>query len=561
MKYVYTIILTTSILIGTVFTGCQDIDLRPKDDLEDELFWKSPSDFVKALNYLYDESETFTDTGNKPKDIDSDISFTLEPYEISNGTNSAPNAGGDWNYRYDNIRQCNRIIEKSETYEGDFAAIERYVAEARFFRAYSYWRLMRKFSDVPIITKVLNINSPELYGKRDPQAKVEDFILSELEEIYAKLPKRTDLKSDELGRVTAGAALALKARVALFAGTWAKYHQHRTDYVQLLDQAIVASELVRSSGQYELFEGKGDESYRYLFIDEGDNTKEAIFDSRYDADIRMHSTAASVSWGWRGTPTKKLADMYLCKSTGLPIEKVGSGFQGYETIEDEYKDRDPRMNQTILMPGTAYRNVSTGDAVCNAKFTHRPETRTGYKLWKFMGEAFGRGTNESTFDYHIIRYPEVLLILAEATFEKDGAISNDLLGKTINVIRGRKGVEMPALTNEFVTTNGLDMRTEIRRERTIELAFEGFRRDDLRRWKTAEIELKQAIRGIKYKGTEYEEQGVLNDGNPGLVDVDGFLIVEPATNRFFTAPKHYYFPLPLDEILLNQNLLPNNPGW
>ena len=177
-----------------------------------------------------------------------------------------------------------------------------------------------------------------------------------------------------------------------------------------------------------------------------------------------------------------------------------------------------------------------------------------------MGETRG-GVNDDTYDYHVIRYPEVLLIWAEATFEKDGAISDDLLAKTINVIRSRVGVEMPPLTNAFVTGNGLDMRTEIRRERTIELAFEGFRRDDLRRWKTAEMELKAPLKGIKYQGTEYETLQVLNDGNPGLVDADGFLIVEPANARLFETPKNYYFPVPFDEVHLNPNLLPNNPGW
>jgi len=120
---------------------------------------------------------------------------------------------------------------------------------------------------------------------------------------------------------------------------------------------------------------------------------------------------------------------------------------------------------------------------------------------------------------------------------------------------------MPPLTNAFVTANGLDMLTEIRRERTVELCFEGFRRDDLRRWKIAETELVQAIKGIKYTGTEYEEEKVLSVEEAANVDSDGFYIVEPAANRKFVAPKNYYYSLPLDEIKLNPNLLPNNPGW
>ncbi len=539
-----------------IVTSCQDIDLLPKDNLPDPLFWKTPADYMKEVNQLYDRTETFG-----TKDTDSDIGFELNTNSVSNGTFSAPNSDGDWSDRFVDLRQCNTIIEKSESYERDFSEIERYVAEARFFRAYTLWRLMKKFNDVPILTKPLTIESPELYGKRDPQKEVEDFILSELEDIYTMLPKQSELSSTEMGRVTQGTALALKARVALFSGTWAKYHQHRTDYGQLLDQAIVAAERVIDSKEYSLFEGEGEDSYRYLFIDEGDNTKEEIFGSRYFEDIRMHSTAHSVFWGWRGTPTKKLADMYLCKSTGLPIEHAGSGFHGYETIAGEFEDRDPRMNQTILMPGTPYRNAQHGDDICSSKFTTRPETRTGYKLWKFMGEIFGKTSTSDTYDYHIIRYAEVLLILAEATFEKDGNISDDVLNKSINVVRSRKGVEMPPLTNQFVQVNGLNMQMEIRRERTVELAFEGFRRDDLRRWKTAETEMKGAIMGIKYTGTEYEEQQALNSGYSGLIDESGFLVIEPEANRFFTTPKHYYYSIPLDELYLNTNLAPNNPGW
>ena len=419
---------------------------------------------------------------------------------------------------------------------------------------------MAKYNDIPILTKVLTVDSPELYGSRNKQQEVEDFILSELNEVYAKLPLQSELSSDEAGRVTQGAALALKARVALFAGTWAKYHQHRSDYQQLLQQAIDAATKVIDSGEYALYEGSGEESYRYLFINAGDNSKEGIFDSRYETDIRHHSDACPVYWGWRGTPTRKLADMYLCKSTGLPIENANSGFEGYATIKSEYENRDPRMKQTFLMPGTDYISPQDGALICPPQFTIRPETRTGYKLWKYMAET-SVPSDKDVYDYHIIRYPEVLLILAEATYEKDGAISDDILNKTINVIRSRKGVEMPPLTNAFVKSNGLDMRTEIRRERTIELAFEGFRRDDLRRWKTAETELIGAIKGIKLKGSEYENLDVLNEGNPGLTDENGFLIVEPAENRNFVTPKHYYYSLPLDELYLNPNLAPNNPGW
>lgn len=550
----YIAVIANAIFLLMIISGCQKMDLSPKDELDDSQFWKSATDYQKAVNQLYSTIEVLG-----VQDVNSDISYELVANNVSNGTWSAPNDDADWSDRFADLRNCNKIIEKSASYAGNPADIERYVAEARFFRAYNYYRLYKKFNSVPIITKVLNTESAELHSKRDSQAAVEDFILKELEEAAAKLPLQSKISATELGRVTQGAALSLKARVALFAGTWAKYHQHRTDAAQLFDQAVNAAERVMASGEYSLYAGAGNESYRKLFIDNGDDSKESVFANRYQLDIRTHPTGTSVYWGWRGSPTRKLADMYLSKSTGLPIEKANSGFKGYEKMADEFIDRDPRMAQTMLVPGITFLSPE-GQFTAVPDFSVRPETRTGYKLWKFMGEIKALST-QSTYDVHIIRYAEVLLILAEATFEKNGAISDEVLQRTINVIRARTGVNMPALTNGFVQANGMDMQTEIRRERTVELAFEGYRRDDLRRWKTAETELVKPVVGIKYKGTEYEAKKVLNNGNPGLVDEKGFLIVEPASSRFFTAPRHYYYPVPLSEVFLNPNLAPNNPGW
>ena len=536
--------------------GCQKMDLTPKDSLSDPLFWKTPNDFILEVNNLFNRSlESFG-----ARDCDSDIAFRLGYDEVSNGTWIAPENDSEWNNMYTYLRQANMIIEKSSVYPGDLKDIERYIAEARFFRAYYHWRLLKRFDSAHIITYVLDVNSPELMASRDSRADLEDYILAELEEIHSLLPLQKELKTEEKGRITGGTALALKARVALFAGTWAKFHQHRSDYQQLLDQAISAANRVRTSGQYALFEGKGNDSYRHLFIDAGDDSSEDIFSSRYYLNIRHHSVDSEFAWGRMGTPSKKLADMYLCKSTGLPISKSNAGFSGYNAIGDEFINRDPRMTQTFLIPGTIYNNNEKSNLTCSPVFTVRPETRTGYKLWKFMGEEI-RVWETGTYDYHIIRYAEVLLIQAEATFEKDNSISDEVLNQTINVVRSRKGVEMPSLTNAFVTTNGLDMRTEIRRERTVELAFEGFRRDDIRRWKTAKEELDQPLKGVKYKGTEYETLNALNPGSPGIFDADGFLIIETDENRYFTDPKHYYYPLPLRQLIINPNLAPNNPGW
>jgi hypothetical protein len=153
----------------------------------------------------------------------------------------------------------------------------------------------------------------------------------------------------------------------------------------------------------------------------------------------------------------------------------------------------------------------------------------------------------------------VLLVLAEALFERDGAISDGDLNTTINELRDRAG--MPFLTNAFVTTNGLSMLAEIRRERTVELAFEGFRRDDLRRWKTAETEMPQALRGVMFVGTEYQQRdSTLVVGTDIQVDANGFVVAEAAVSRQFLQ-KHYLDPIPLQQIQLSRGTLTQNPGW
>ena len=159
----------------------------------------------------------------------------------------------------------------------------------------------------------------------------------------------------------------------------------------------------------------------------------------------------------------------------------------------------------------------------------------------------------------------MLLIYAEATFEKNGTIGDDDLNKSINLIRQR--ANMQSLTNAFVTANGLDMKTELRRERSIELALEGFRYDDLRRWKTAETEMPMDVKGIKIVGSNWTDP-IIQDGanrNPyggaswqSNTDANGFIIAE--SGRSFDPVKHYLRPLPTKEILINPDLQ-QNPGW
>jgi hypothetical protein len=324
-----------------------------------------------------------------------------------------------------------------------------------------------------------------------------------------------------------------------------------------------------TSGEYQLFDRRdvlGDESYRFFFILDKVKSnvsnltkadqKEYICSARYDASIRRQPNTSNE---FVGNPTKKFVDMILC-SDGLPIEKSPL-FQGKQTVLSEYQNRDLRMKNIFFIPGTQdwqsqapdyaknWSNPTFGGFLVRVGFGST--TYTGYQYCKFNPQIL-----TPSMDYPVLRYAEILLTNAEALYEKNGTITDAQLNATINLLRAR--ANLPNLTNSFALANGLDMRTEIRRERTVELFAEGKRFDDLRRWKTAETEMPQALKGVLWTGTQYAADPEWSSVVYPL-DSEGYIIIEDASKRKFEE-KHYLFPIPTRQILLNPQL-EQNPGW
>ena len=559
-------------MLVVVLFGCtKDLDLSPRDTISDASFWKTPTDFEKAANALYGVIPGFTSSAAAMFDTDADIAYNV-PNSLSNSTLTTPDTDGNWNSAYTVIRNCNNLIEKasSSSIAND---VKVYLAEAKFFRALTYWQLYCLYGGVPLVSKVLDIDSPELYGFRNTEKETVDFILQDLKEAVPDLPEADQVPVAKRGRITKGAALALRARVALFEGTWRK-SRNDAGAGEYLDIAIEAANAVINSGKYALFTAAdGVDSYRKLFDYEGNNSSECILDRRYEYLVAGHGFP-QVMLQYGLLPTKKLADMYLCMD-GLPVDR-STLFKGYNTFGSEFENRDPRMSQTIMLPSTVCYAPMNVDKVVHWPFYPDNNYVTGYIIYKYLEQndpsyyANAAKAWQHGFHRHIIRYAEVLLILAEAQYEKNGNISDADLNKTINLLRQRAGLSTP-LTNALVTANNLNMRDEIRRERTVELALEGFRRDDLRRWKTAETELVKAIRGIKIVGTEWGTQPIEVNGidrNPyrtpewqNRADAEGFLVSESASARSsFKPSKHYLRPVPAKEIQLNPNLK-QNPEW
>ena len=246
-------------------------------------------------------------------------------------------------------------------------------------------------------------------------------------------------------------------------------------------------------------------------------------------------------------------------SDGLPIEKSPL-FKKYVGVTDEFQNRDNRMTTTLMQHGEKYWNNTTNnsrktwdDQDLATALTLSVTSNSGYQNHKWAVERLVADTQES-MDYPVIRYAEVLLNYAEATYELDGAISNTDLDLSLNLVRLRINSTMPKLSNSFVTTNGLSMREEIRRERTLELVLEGFRIDDLKRWATAPKEMVEDQLGVKYTGTWFESHWANQSRS---LNSDGCIVLYDGR---VWSDKLYLYPLPSDQLQLNPQL-GQNPGW
>ncbi|TKG95142.1 RagB/SusD family nutrient uptake outer membrane protein [Puteibacter caeruleilacunae] len=592
MKKIYLVIAVLVFML----TGCEkDLNLYPLTELSTDSFFKKENDFKIFANQFYDYLPGFGTCG---RDEDADI--TYDASVISNGTYFESASSGLYNNSYSRIRKTNDLLTAFDNLEDEQLKekVQIYRGEALFFRALLYWHLYRDFGGVILVDKPLGLEDPLLYAARNSRTEVADFILNDLNEAL-KTPIGSLTGTDNSGRITKEAVQALKARVALFEGTWAKYHSTGGNYNGYLQQAIDASKSIIDGGKFALFDRRdvlGEDSYRYFFTLETErksnpvglgkeDQNEIILANKYSQSLRNRG----YSWvviGWDDlSPTKKMMDMYL-DSNGLPIAHANSVFKGYDSEIDpdtklatnwEYVDRDPRIRTNHVQPFDQYwyhipyaRDFTeTPEELVGTGAFHNgwcPSSLTGYTPYKFCNEIAQPIAN----DYPVFRLAEMMLIYAEATFEKDGSISDNDLNKSINQLRARVG--MPDLTNGFVADNSLDMLTEIRRERTVELFMEGFRYDDIRRWKIAEVEMPKTIKGMKWGGTMFEnpfeiynpvtaqvESVDLRGIHRYELDANGFLIIEDASLRKW-EPKHYLKPLPLRQLQINENMV-QNPGW
>ncbi|MCF0068882.1 RagB/SusD family nutrient uptake outer membrane protein [Dyadobacter sp. CY261] len=536
-------IIGLSLLAG--LASC-DVNRLPETNISDDSFWTSESDIKTANNYLYTFLPGFTvpNQGNITEDIWSDDAFGLASNTVSDGSRLAPaTASGDYNTPYTLIRAANNVLEKAPRAAVTPSILDRYLAEARFFRAWAYFGLVQKYGSVPLILKTLDESSPELRQPAAPRETIIDQVYSDLDFAIANLPTIASLGNADYGRISKTAAQAFKARVALFEGTFAKFHS-KGDATKHLTLALAASKAVIDSKEHALF---GNYFDLFQLAGEGRQNKENIIVKQYGVSnterVLTHAYYRSSLETGSVNPTKALADSYLMKD-GLPITK-----SPLWTLPDSshkvFRNRDVRMSATFMKRGDAMMTTKPIFDIANLVFN-----KTGYMFRKFAN-VDDWNTQASTIDRPLLRYAEVLLTFAEATYELNNAITDAELDISINLLRERG--QIAKLTNAFAKANGLDLREEIRRERRVELAQEGFRYWDIIRWKTAETELVKPVLGNFYFKGEFAAATV-------NLTPDNIILVQAASFRKFDPAKDYLWPLPINEIALNPEL-DQNPGW
>ena len=555
-----------------VTTSC--MDLEPLSDLGDNLVWDNAANFQLFANQFYSWPHDFDRAvSDEPhSDYRSDLVAGSSMNVYSQGTNAIPATDANYTKLYKRIYYTNLLLKNAESFDVP-ADIIVPVAEAKFFRAYSHFELVQLYGDAIILTEPLDLDSEKLYGRRNDRGEVIDQVIKDLKDAVGGLPET----SSEAGRLNKYIAYAMLSRVALYEGTWQKFHTNGKDATsntsrstELLTIAKDAANEVIKGGKYQLFynEKLGNESYRYMFtLEDGAQCNPANLSKSDNTEyifVKRHRNGDKTAWNLTHGMvanacyvTRKLANMYLC-SDGLPIGK-SSKFQQYAGVTDEFQNRDNRMGNNMLYHGQQYWNndgkwrTTWTDADLTSSLTANVRSGSGYQNRKWGTERQVEDYYES-YDFPVIRYAEVLLNYAEAVYELNGTITDSELDYSLNKVRLRVNPSMPKLSSTLVSANNLSMREEIRRERTVELVLEGFRIDDLKRWATAPDEMPQDMLGIQVTGTWFETNWT---DHKRSLSSDGCLILY--SDRTWND-KLYLYPLPSDQLQLNPQL-EQNPGW
>lgn len=584
-KYIAFILLLSIVTL----VGCKEnfLERAPETAISDAEFWKSTSDLQLYANNFYNAFpstiSTFGTIGIYGNDADegSDNMINMGYNTTLNGERIVPASGGGWAYsNWSTLRNINYFLVNQSKVNVNWDLKKAYVGEALFFRAWFYYDKLRQFGDLPWITKPLDPSSPELSATRLTRNVIVDSLMNDLDKAVAYLPTKSNA---QVSRINKEVALLFQARIALFEGTWEKYHAGTAFGVTgsngekyLKKAAEVAETLLNNGGGYGLVDTPGADGYWKLFNQtDYSSNREIMLWRKYDLNLNGgHYWHRYTNTGAGRGLTKDLIDAYLC-TDGKPIS-VSPLYKGDATILEAVTNRDPRLSQTVYVPDGAHiitNNRPNGAAPVMFQapsFSAANENKpaTGYQVYKGHNPDYTQQQDRGTTGYILFRYAEALLIFAEAKAEL-GIFTQADADKSVNLLRKRVG--MPTLQIAAINT---DLKAEfpslsplineIRRERRVELACEGYRHDDLYRWAAAD----EKLVGLKPKGAKLAQWTGVVAANllaSYPTDANGYIelyqkIGGMSTGYKFNINRDYLAPLATEQMLLNSQIK-QNPGW
>jgi starch-binding outer membrane protein, SusD/RagB family len=600
-KSYYYLLLVAVFLI----TGC-DLEEMPRDTASEAAIFGSEQGLEIYTNSFYD----WLPSGNDIIRVDyvSDYAARRDVPPLFRGGVSPTTGddtsqsgwdrvalGGDVHWGWSTLRDINFFLKNNINPDIPENVRNHYNGLARFFRAYFYFEKVKRYGDVPWIDEPLDIEDERLFGGRDDRAFVMDNVLADLDFAIENIRTETD---GTRTLITKDVALALKSRVALFEGTFRKYH---ADFLAaglegtsnaLLQEAADAAQQVMTRGNFSIYEGSGDLSYQQLFLTDDPNSAEDILVNLQDQSIGVQHSANwilnSATTGVRFSFIRPFVNTYL-NDDGTPFTDIA----GYETMTfpEEIENRDSRLYQTIRTP--YYLSPRSGDE--RLQLPDWAYSYTGYQpsKWSEPDKALGEGT-VNTNSVAIFRYAEILLNYAEAKAEL-GTITDNDWANTVGALRTRAGITggtttLPTVVDPYLQSTYFPdisdpVLLEIRRERGIELAMEGFRFYDIVRWHRGEL-FEMVWRGM-YVPVANQYYDLNSDGSddvhfytvdPGDDRQDGvfYLNVDSESHKLTNGTSgeitwradvnknwqdHYYlYPIPESDRLTNPQL-GQNPGW
>lgn len=567
MKHLAYILLVGSCL---TYSSCIDLDLNPLSQASSENWYSNETEIEMSIKDFYRDSFWPLDNENRTDDF----IYRETPSNILKGTLNGQD--GDvttlWTNQYKSIARTNTILANKDKMLAmgiSEAKVNQYMAEALFQRASCYARLVTYFGNVVYVTEVIDIDAAFQMGQT-PKEEVIPLIYADYDEAIKYLPEKYTGTSSQ--RATKGAAMAMKARFALYMGDW---EVCRDAAKQCMDLGI-----------YKLHS-----NYADLFLTTTRNAEESIFllprsiehDVTYGYNNVMNEITRNPG-GWGAyCPSWDLLASYLC-TDGLPIDE-----SPLFDPHNPFKNRDPRCTATIVEFGTRHLGFDYNphpDAVevmnyNTGKMQKNNDARVNAQFASFNGLVWKKGIDETWLengmdvdpDKIIIRYADVLLMYAEAKIELN-QIDQSVLD-AINQVRARAyGVDYTQ-TNAYpavTTTDQQKLRSILRAERRMEFAKEGLRYMDLVRWKIAGKALTRPNYGMLYpvsllkekvvdKGLWFwpETPAIDEDGIPDFSAMENAGLIAPMSQRMWND-RQYLWPIPTKEILINDNLV-QNPGY